>query len=244
MKVDYIDHMGNDLRVANSARVSFDKESDWVEMPSGPMSCGGEGPNGKTLQKLSEKDVKLIQYLAKHKHWTPFSHPQIALRVTAPIFVARQLMKHQIGLTVNEVSRRYVDSKPEFYTPKEWRGRPEGSIKQGSSDKIITDKITIDIPSNVGNDGYEWDYNDICEATLEWYNKTIKAGVAPEQARMILPQSMYTSWYWTGSLAAYARVCKLRLDEHAQSETREVAQMIADIIEPLFPASWKALMEN
>jgi thymidylate synthase (FAD) len=243
MKVEYIDHMGDDLRTVNAARVSMNKESEWEETEW--CSYGHEIDCVDTTYKvLSEKDAKLIKYLAKHDHWTPFAHPQITLRITAPIFVARQLMKHQQGLVVNEVSRRYVDSEPEFYTPKEWRGRPEGSIKQGSSDKVITEEITVSIPSIVGNDGWNADYKDICDIAMEWYLCAIDKGVAPEQARMILPQSMMTSWYWTGSLAAYARVCKQRLDSHAQSETREVAQMIADIIQTLFPVSWKALMEN
>jgi len=207
MKVDYISHMGDDLMVVNAARVSFNKNK----------------------KEFEEADSKLLKYLAKNGHWTPFSHPQITLRIKAPIFVARQLFKHKVGMTENEVSRRYVDDEPEFFVPKVWRGRPTDGVKQGSSDVVISDKMR----------GYEV----FLEYALHHYTTLIREGVAPEQARMVLPQSMYTEWYWTGSLASYARICLLRLDSHAQSETRDVATMIDDIIKPLFPVSWEALLE-
>ena len=206
MKVDYVSHMGNDLMVVNAARVSFSKHKD----------------------TLGEDDQKLLGYLAKHRHWTPFSHPQICLRIKAPIFVRTQLFKHKVGFTENEVSRRYVDDKPEFYTPSAWRGRPTTS-KQGSSEEVI----------EVSPEWIESLYDDIYEA----YYTLLESGVAPEQARMVLPQSMYTEWYWTGSLAAYARMCKQRLDSHAQEETRDVAKEISNIIEPMFPYSWSVLIE-
>ena len=230
IKVELIDHMGTDLTVVNAARVSFDKESEWVfgeeEDPTlGPVRT----------QSLSEADTKLIAYLAKHNHWSPFAHTSIQLRVKAPIFVARQLVKHQVGGVWNEVSRRYVDSEPEFYFPNVWRGRPTGGAKQGSSGVVAR------------MDGYAGESNVPAYAhtaasnALRLYNEMLAAGVAPEQARMILPQNMMTEWYWTGSLMFFARVCAQRLDPHAQAETSKVARQIADIVRPLFPVSWMAL---
>ena len=217
MQVDLIEFMGSDLTVVNAARVSMAKESSYVEDPY------------NEVWMLKHEDENLIEYLAKHGHWTPFSHPQVTLRVKAPIFVARQLFKHKQGLTENEVSRRYVDSEPEFYVPKVWRKRAE-NVKQGSSDdEVEHGKHMIDF-------GMALHFSDRA------YHSLLAAGVCPEQARMVLPQSMYTEWYWTGSLAAFARVCKLRLDPHAQAETREVAQKISRIMEDLYPSSWKALM--
>lgn len=207
MQVDYVNHMGDDLMVVNAARVSFAKHSD----------------------EFKESDEKLINYLATHGHWTPFSHPTISVRVKAPIFVARQLFKHKVGMTENEVSRRYVDDTPEFFYPDVWRGRPTKGAKQGSA--------------GVHNDTDSW--NDgtkvVVKACVDLYNQMIAEGVAPEQARMVLPQSMYTEWYWTGSLASFARIYKLRSDPHAQKETQEIAKMIDEIVQPLFPVSWKAL---
>lgn len=234
MNVDYIDHMGSDLTVVNAARVSFNKESAYEI----------EGDiHGDWNYALVEGDKKLLRYLATHAHWTPFSHPQITLRVKAPIFVARQLFKHKVGFTENEVSRRYVDDSPEFFSPKEWRGRPTNGAKQGSSEDVIE---TIIYQGTIGR--WETEIDDIVsnhnEASLNLYTSLIEGGVAPEQARMVLPQSMYTEWYWTASLAAYARMCRQRLDSHAQGETREVAQMISDIIQPLFPVSWGVLIDT
>jgi thymidylate synthase (FAD) len=196
--------------------------------------------------KLNIQDEKLINYLAKHKHWTPFAHAFISLRIKAPIFVARQLVKHQVGLAWNEVSRRYVDEEPEFWFPKEWRGRPDGSVKQGSSgvwNNGHEPTTMLGGLSEYGLGDMEWTAADICTAALSWYDAAIRGGVAPEQARMILPQNMMTEWIWSGSLAAFVRVCKLRLDPHAQLETQMVAEEIRDIISPLFPVSFKALME-
>jgi len=217
MNVDYVDHMGNDLMVVNAARVSFAKHTD----------------------TFKESDEKLINFLATNKHWTPFSHPQITLRMKTPIFVARQLFKHKVGMTENEVSRRYVDDVPEFFIPSKWRGRPTNGAKQGSSNEEVTHMIWWDVIAHIPDA-----VQDLYEQVHVLYTSMINAGVAPEQARMILPQSMYTEWYWTGSLASYARICNLRLDSHAQSETREVADMINKIIEPLFPYSWKALIQG
>jgi len=221
MKVTYIDHMGSDLRVVNAARVSFDKVSTWEK--------SDYNLNDQSLVNvLLEKDAKLIRYLAKHKHWTPFGHCQATFRIKAPIFVARQLEKHQVGMVWNEVSRRYVDSDPEFYRPNFWRARADNA-KQGSSDWEVT---FFDCPATTSES----------EAILA-YKTLLDADVCPEQARMVLPQSMYTEWYWTGSLAAWARVCHLRLDRHTQKETQDVAKMLDKEMEKLYPISWEALME-
>lgn len=200
------DKMGDDLTVVNTARVSFAKHSE----------------------ELSDKDIRLIHYLAEHGHWTPFAHPQATFHVRAPIFVARQLGKHQVGLVWNEVSRRYVDDTPDYWMPKgSWRSRPEGSIKQGSGDQQIPLK-----PSTFA----------VMQDAVDEYERLIAEGVAPEQARAVLPQGMYTEWYWTGSLFAFSRVCKLRLDAHAQQETRAVARDISIHMSRLFPVSWNALL--
>jgi thymidylate synthase (FAD) len=228
MEVGFVDVMGSDLTVVNAARVSFDKASDWEDL--------SHDDGSQPVLTLSDRDAKLIGYLAKHNHWSPFAHTSIQLRVKAPIFVARQLVKHQVGGVWNEVSRRYVDSEPEFYFPKVWRGRPEGSIKQGSSGVI-----DLNEQMDGGADALP---TTICREALASYRAMLEVGVAPEQARMILPQNMMTEWYWTGSLMFFARVCRERLAPGAQQETREVAEQIANIVKPLFPVSWAALMEN
>ena len=223
IKVDHVDHMGTDLTVVNAARVSFDKESDWGYTSAVSGS------------RLSAADTKLIAYLAKHNHWSPFAHTSIQLSVKAPIFVARQLVKHQVGGVWNEVSRRYVDSEPEFYFPEVWRGRPTDGAKQGSSGVVGR------MDGYAGNSSVQAYAHTAASNALGLYNEMLAAGVAPEQARMILPQNMMTEWYWTGSLMFFARVCAQRLDPHAQAETSEVARQIADIARPLFPVSWAAL---
>ena len=205
--VELIDHMGSDASVVNAARVSF----------------------GKRITEMSEGDTKLIRYLAKHNHWSPFGHASVQFRIKAPIFVARQLVKHQVGLTWNEISRRYVDYEPEFYEVDKWRGRPVDK-KQGSSEENI-EWINRSIRTSALQDQVE-------NVALANYNLMIGAGVAPEQARMILPQSMMTEWYWSGTLYAFARVCNLRCAEDAQYETRIVANLINDECEKLFPISW------
>jgi thymidylate synthase (FAD) len=230
--VELIDHMGSDLSVVNAARVSFHKESDWDLDPED----GEWGPH--TRKFLNEKDQKLIAYLSKHNHWSPFAHAFLSFRIKAPIFVARQLVKHQVGLAWNEVSRRYVDEEPEFWFPEVWRGKPVNA-KQGSSDSIVTNLL---VPSGSGWESIKAATEEITRDALLLYQDMIEAGVAPEQARMVLPQNTMTEWIWSGSLAAFARVCKLRLDPHAQQETREVAQMINDQVPKEFEHSWKALM--
>lgn len=226
IKVTYIDHMGSDLSVVNAARVSFDKTSLYEDAYL--------STTGKVTKVLSDKDTKLIRYLASHNHWTPFAHTAISFRVKAPIFVARQLAKHQVGLVWNEVSRRYVDTKPEFFAPKEWRGKPTDGAKQGSSGVVPIEPFGVfcEIPL---------EYEDIVRVCLDWYGDALANGIAPEMARMVLPQSMMTEWIWTGSLVAFNRVCDLRLDTHTQLETREVALKIADFCSELFPVSWEAL---
>ena len=249
MSVEYIDHMGTDLTICNAARVSFNKVSK-LEVVC--WSCGWQGAYPETDfcpncevdnsgwenpddQRLSDADAKLIRYLVKHDHWSPLAHTSIQIRVKAPIFVARQLVKHQVGLVWNEVSRRYVDSEPEFWFPEVWRGRPTGSMKQGSSGTV--ERFNHEDGTFIVSGVAEY----VCKDALTAYNRLIDGGVAPEQARMILPQNMMTTWIWTGSLVAFARVCKLRLDPHAQAETAEIAQGISDIVGPLFPVSWEAL---
>ena len=209
-EVSLIDHMGSDLTVVNAARVSF----------------------GKKKTEFTDGDAKLIKYLADHNHWSPFGHCSVQFHIKAPVFVARQLVKHQIGLTWNEISRRYVDFPPEFYDVDVWRGRPVDK-KQGSSDNTVEwvnrDRRTDTLKSEVEN------------IALKNYNTMIDAGVAPEQARMILPQSMMTEWYWSGTLYAFARVCNLRCSPDAQYESKEVADKIAFYCGREFPVSWKAL---
>lgn len=224
--VELIDHMGSDLSVVNAARVSFHKESEW-EIDT---VYGKEPHIFENIHVLSEKDQKLIGYLARHGHWTPFGHAFLSYRIKAPIFVARQLVKHQVGLVWNEVSRRYVDDEPEFWWPEEWRGRPTDGAKQGSAGKVELDWIEHDAK-----------YYGL-EMPLATYRSLLAAGVAPEQARIVLPQNTMTEWIWSGSLMAFARVCKLRLDPHAQAETREVAQMINDQVPQDFKHSWQALL--
>jgi thymidylate synthase (FAD) len=226
MKAELVNHMGSDLTVVNAARVSFNKESEWEECVNRHMDLGLE-MSGFSLMDI---DVKLINYLAKHGHFTPFTHPQITLRETVPIFVARQRFKHVVGFTYNEVSRRYVDEEPEFYTPDVWRSRPEGSVKQGSGE-AIHHQFLVNL-----------EYNNLLGRCMDQYKGFLKLGMAPEQARMVLPQSMHTSYYVTGSLAAFARMCKQRLDPHAQQEIQGLAKQVDSVIRPLFPVSWAALM--
>ena len=211
MKVKLVDKMGTDLSVVNAARVSFAKESEW------------DRPDLYENQ-LKDSDIKLIQYLAKHNHWSPFAHTSLQFHIKAPIFVARQLVKHQVGLVWNEVSRRYVDDEPEFYIPQVWRKRPDKSIKQGSSNETI-----------------EYDISGSIEFVNQTYKNLLREGVAPEMARMILPQNLYTEWYWSGTLYAFSRVCNLRCAKDTQSETREIADGIRDICSSEFPTSWGEL---
>ena len=205
MDVKLIDHMGNDLSIVNAARVSF----------------------AKVHEEFDEKsDTRLINYLAKHNHWSPFGHASMQFHIKAPVFVARQLVKHQIGLTWNEVSRRYVDTEVEFYEPTEWRLAAENK-KQGSSEETVKYNLA---PAH--------------RFAKECYENMLNMGIAPEMARMVLPQSMMTEWYWSGTLYAFARVCNLRCKPDAQKETQNVGWDIDKHARRLFPASWRALRDE
>ena len=220
MKVDLIDWMGDDLTVVNAARVSMNKESAYMN----------EGDNSLEWT-LQDKDVNLIRYLAKHKHWTPFAHPQITVRVEAPVFVRVQCYKHKVGFTENEISRRYVNSTPTYHIPTRWR-KVADNIKQGSSDVEVTIA------------GLPQEYKDLMDDCVDMYEYMITEGVCAEQARMVLPQSMNTEWYWTGSLAAFARFYVQRTHETSQKETSFIAEECGRLIAPLFPESWKALVNK
>ena len=229
IEVTLVDSMGSDLSVVNAARVSFDKESDWDRVDVVPSHF----TDYDTQPVLKEADAKLINYLAKHNHWTPFGHAFASFRIKAPFFVARQLGKHQVGLVWNEVSRRYVDSEPEFYFPEVFHSRSE-NVKQGSDEK----------PAELKNEGTEYPtLSYLVESSLRAYKGLLNDGVAPEDARMFLPACTMTEWIWSGSLAAFSRVCKLRLDPHTQYQTRSVAEKIDQEMVQLFPVSWKALQE-
>ena len=214
IKVTYIDHMGSDLSVANAARVSFGKKSE--------MDMSDQwGP-----PKLKDKDAKLIHYLAKHKHMSPFGHAFASFHVKAPIFVARQLVKHKF-LRWNEISRRYVDDDPEFYIPDQWRGRADDK-KQGSGIALADQDIHIGTTQRI---------------VFMLYESMLKKGVCPEQARMVLPQNTMTEWYWSGSLDAFADMCNLRCKEDTQFETSQAAQCVSQGMKNLFPISWEALQQ-
>ena len=214
-----IGHMGSDLSVVNAARVSFGKKSSMDEDNMG-------------VWHLKDKDKKLIRYLAKHKHLSPFGHAFASFHVKAPIFVARQLVKHKF-LRWNEVSRRYVDDEPEFYVPDVWRGR-SADKKQGSEGVVEGPLELEDGPYFTPEDSY-----DLC---LEMYEMLLSRGVATEMARMVLPTSQMTEWWWSGSLDAWAAMCKLRCAPDSQYESRVVANQISKVMGDLFPVSWAALM--
>ncbi len=377
MKATYVDHMGNDLRVVNSARVSFNKDSSPVGWTQVSLEDNDQPDYPIQIPFLAEKDQKLIKYLAKHNHWTPFGHPQLTIHIKVPIFVARQLDKHQVGLVKNEVSRRYVSDPVEFWEPDFWR-RKAVNLKQGSSEEEVKDPFKptgicmncsepiqyhpniqegskakqkycsskcqnqqyrkdhkmesrfVSWKNNARTKGFVWELNyedvewpvkcpilgieldydffkeggydnspsldridsskgytrdniqvisaranraksDLSSSELismaEWsllsfkglavkdtepsyktylkesaatYQKLLDAGVCAEQARAVLPQAAYTEFYWTGSLAAFIRICKLRIDAHAQKETRLVAEQIAHILKTIFPYSYGA----
>ena len=212
--VKYLDHMGKDLTVSNAARVSFKKRREEFLFEGDPRIR----PSGRS-------DEKLVHDLAKEGHIAPFGHCFASFHVKAPIFVARQLVKHKF-LRWSEISRRYVDDEPEFYVPEVWRGRAEDK-KQGSSGEV---KVPYMVP------------HEFNKSALYEYETLLESGVAPEQARMVLPQSTMTEWYWSGSLDAFADMCRLRCKDDTQYETRLVAQQISAIMEDLFPVSWKALV--
>ena len=232
MVVKLVDSMGSDISVVNAARVSFDKISE----------VNSDGT-------LKEADKRIIKFLARENHWTPFGHASLSFHIKAPLFVARQLGKHQVGLVWNEISRRYVDSPPEFYYPENWRKRNEDK-KQGSHEDQFVEEISHTHPYIGDIQGNSVTITEsvtkrtktIVTQAYNLYVEMLEAGVCPEQARMVLPQNMYTEWYWTGSLIAFARVCKLRLKKDTQKETRDVATLIDESARALFPVSWESLM--
>ena len=267
MKVTYEDHMGTDLSVVNAAKVSFGKRSE----SDGYCFVHGYGEGlGVQIPNLFKQDQSLIAFLARGctsgdwekqvswladhcrhdeddtegykefeailnhirkmpSHWSPFAHTAISLHLKMPIFVARQIMKHTTGIEYNEISRRYVDSEPEFYVPDVWRKKAE-DVKQGSSDESVE---YVKMSSNLPTQAME---------NMGWvYKRMLDEGIAPEQARMILPQSMYTEVIATGNLYAFANMYIQRSDSHAQKETQDLAKQIGEIIQPLYPVSWEAL---
>jgi len=210
MKVELLDSAGGDLSIVNSARVSFNKE----------------------VEELEGKDEKLIKYLAKHEHMTPFRHNYIKLRCKVPVFLARQLMKHQAGLSWNEVSRRYVDTTPEFYIPEEWRLRPDDGIKQGSGEVLDENRNAV----------LDHEYQRFIGDSIQFFEAMVKRGeIAPEMARMVLPQSMMVDFIWTGNLLAFSHVYNLRIGEGAQKEAQDFAKLLGEAIAPEFPVGWLAL---
>lgn len=219
MKVELIDHMGDDLRVVNAARVSFDKEST-------NFTYREDLPKGS--------DQGLLEYLGSHNHWTPFAHCIITMRETVPIFVARQRFKHTVGWIYNEVSRRYVKDDPHFFWPKKWRMAPTDGAKQGSSLPF-----SLDYQHIICNM-----YEESIEKARDTYYEMLSIGVCPEQARIVLPQSMYTSYYVTGSLYAWANAYNQRIDKHAQQEIQELAQSWDEILRELYPEAWKVLTKG
>ena len=240
IEVTYIDHMGSDLSVVNAARVSFGKKSEaieWQYLDLGHVT-------GDLVPVLKEGDVKLIKYLAEHEHYSPFGHCFASFHVKAPIFVARQLVKHEY-LRWNEISRRYVDDEPEFYVPSVWRGR-SADKKQGSEGVVDLEKLNSWCDEYEGwigeSTAAEVARNDV-QQLLKTYTMLLGCGVAPEQARMVLPHSTMTEWYWSGSLDAFANMCNLRLKPDTQFETRLVANAISIDMKKIWPVSWEALVK-
>lgn len=241
METKLVESWGTDLTVVNAARVSFDKESEWEEHTTydgpearaleeqGYINLYSDDMSGYTLGKLSDKDCKLISYLAKHKHTSCFEHQGATLRLKVPIFIARQIQRHRT-FSYNEISRRYVDSPPEFYWPDKWRKRAD-NVKQGSSDEEMPAIWNDSMRRTVG-------------AAYHMYEAALEAGMAPELARIILPQSMYTEFYMTGNLRSWDHFLQLRLDSHAQKEVQDIAMQVQDILTPLWPISMKALKQQ
>lgn len=234
MQAQYISHMGDDLSVVNAARVSFDKTSEWEWECCGKPFQGMSAPEccGLPEPRLKDADVRLIRYLAKHDHWTPFAHTSISLRMKAPVPIRTQCFKHKQGLVENEESRRYISSTPELFVPEYFRAKPEGSIKQGSGDK------------HPHSDGAKEAYVAMCMDAIALYESFVESGICPEQARFVLPQGCQVNWIWTGNLYAFANFYLKRTDPHAQVEIQQLAKQVGEIIEPLFPTSWKALTQQ
>lgn len=252
IEVHYVDHMGNDLRTVDAARVSMKKRSEWCykyndawgsKIPASHFETHPIAEDNYVLC-LSDRDEKLIDYLGKHHHKSPFNHNALTVYVKAPIFVVRQLVKHEY-LVMNEVSRRYVDDAVEFYMPEAWRERAPNK-KQGSGEGTIDlSKLSFSGDGTVHESGWEPSLQDDVANSLEYsfnvYASLLTAGVAPEQARMVLPQSLMTEFFWSGFLGAWAKMVNLRDHDDAQYETRLVAQQVDRIARELWPHSWEAL---
>lgn len=238
MKVELMTHSGDDILVVNAARASFGKESEWAYV-------GGKNSEGEwedDLKVLRERDRKLINFLAREHHLLPFRHPQVTLRCKAPIFLARQLGKHQVGFSWSEESRRYIITEPEFYWPDKWRKAAE-NVKQGSSEEEV--KCLKDYQGNEMPEYSPQDYAEhLAGAALTTYKGLLESGVAPELARMILPQNLMVTWVWTGSLLGFYQMYAQRSFPTAQKEARDFAALVEEVIEPLYPVSWAALKEH
>lgn len=217
ISVTYVDHMGGDLAVVNAARCSFDKYKE----------------------QFDDADIGLIKYLARHEHLSPFRHNQIQLRCSVPVFLSRQLQKHQAGLSWNEVSRRYVSTGVEFFVPDSWRSRPSDGIKQGSGTEEVATMYTNE-PWQQDLSVKDW-YKWYIDEAARYYNELLDRGVAPEMARMVLPQSMMVDWIWTGNLLSFFHVYRMRIGGGAQIEAQEFAEKLQEVVQPLFPHCWSAL---
>ena len=235
MQVDYVVHSGSDLLVVDAARASFGRQSSWEQTHvTEEVDADSRVVTIVPHYKLRDRDAKLIDFLAREKHLLPFRHPQITLRCKAPMFVARQLGKHQVGFSWSEESRRYIDNEPEFFWPDKWRKRAE-NVKQGSSsDEVSEEDWAYGLPNAI---------KDHVSRSVYLYNDMLDSEVAPELARMILPQSMYITWVWTGSLLGYVQMIKQRSDSHAQRETQHFAKLVAEVVQPLYPVAYEALMK-
>lgn len=254
LKFEFIDgHSTGDLLVVNAARASFGKESVYVTAEDAYTDAirRASDPLGKqeSLSKLLNyksycetlvqpysaaltfADFNLINYLARERHMLPFRHPHVSVRCRAPIFMLRQLGKHQVGMTWSEESRRYITDEVELYWPEKWRKKAD-NVKQGSSDEEIDLSMSAARPETVGL------------LAVEAYKSLIELGVAPEQARMILPQNMMVTWVWTGSLLSWWHLFHQRSELHTQAETRDFAHLVDAEMSKEFPASWQALKDT
>lgn len=227
IKVELLDFMGNDLDVVNAARVSFSKTSEFVD----EEGFLGLIPADYVAHRkvLSKDDTKLINYLAKHDHWTPFAHTALKFRIAAPVPIRTQCFKHKIGMVENEESRRYISTTPEIFIPEFFRAKPEGSIKQGSADKHSSSDFWIN------------EYQEVTAKAVDLYLDMLADGVCPEQARFILPQGAIVNWIWTGNLVSFANFYNKRTDPNAQKEVQVVAELVGKEVERIFPVSWIAL---
>jgi len=269
IKVEYLDHMGSDLTVVNAARTSFGKESTWDYGPPTEHLGYNNEVHYRQEKVLNPADANLIRYLAtgyrasewkdlldeilrvahvapdyqaqkdqlttilhaykrRAQHWAPFAHPHLSLRMKLPMFLARQFVKHQVGGVWSEESRRYISDEPGVWFPDEWHSRPE-DVKQGagSAHPHQFDVRTAAVSATA--------------SSLHSYDDLLRSGVAPEEARAILPLNTMTTVTWTGSLLFWSRVCNQRVDSHAQLAAQELGRQIADIVRPRFPVSWAAL---